>query len=336
MTLLNLTDQFKYVKILCIGDAMLDNFIYGDITRISPEAPVPIFNYKRKSRMLGGAGNVVANCASLGCTVFSVCCVGNDEAGHYVRDQLEKLTDDAIYFQYNGIPTTEKTRIIAGKNHVLRIDSEKIVDIDIFADSSVQNRLWEFMQKCDIITLSDYKKGVLTVPNCKKILEMAHAAGKRVIVDPKGNDYSKYSGATIVKPNLKELCLATGIECDPASHDFEEKLLEAAGMLFDRFEMEILIITLGENGMALVSSAEPRTLVRISTEAKEVYDVSGAGDTCLAVLSASMAAGASAQDAMRLANIAAGITVAKLGTATVSLEELKNAVQSSMKKVSRV
>ena len=325
MLLSSIVDQFTRVKILCIGDVMLDHFIYGDINRISPEAPVPVFNYRREVKMLGGAGNVVANCAALGCTVFSVCSIGNDEAGNYVRNQLAALTADAVYLHHESIPTIEKTRIIAGNNHVVRIDSEKVFDMDIFTDPSMEQRLAALIERCDIILLSDYLKGVLATVNCRRIITLARSLGKKVIIDPKGSDYSKYSGATLVKPNLKELRLATGMECDPASEDFEHKLLEAASALFDSFGIENLIITLSENGMAYVSSEEPNKLLRISTEAKEVYDVSGAGDTCLSVLGASMAVGARVQDAMKIANTAAGIVVAKLGTATVHPDELKRA-----------
>ena len=325
MLLSSIVDQFKDVKILCIGDVMLDHFIYGEINRISPEAPVPVFNYKRETKMLGGAGNVIANCASLGCTVFSICSIGSDEAGNYVRAQLEKLTADREYLYQEGIPTIEKTRIIAGNNHVIRIDSEKAFHIDFFDNSTMELRLTEFIERCDVILLSDYLKGVLATHNCQKIIKIAQKLRKKVIIDPKGTDYSKYAGATLVKPNLKELRLATGIECDPCSADFEQKLLKAAAILFDSFNIENLIITLSENGMAFVSSNEPHKLLRISTEAREVYDVSGAGDTCLSVLGACLAAGAECKDAMKLANAAAGIVVAKLGTATVQPEELKNA-----------
>lgn len=325
MLLSSIVDKFKGVKILCIGDVMLDHFLYGDIKRISPEAPVPVFNYKRETKMLGGAGNVVANCAALGCEVYSVCQVGNDEAGRYVSSRLKELSAEVEYLYWQGIPTIEKTRVIAGNNHVVRIDSEKTFDFDLFSDSGMERRLAALIERCDVILLSDYLKGVLAPHNCRRIIELARKLGKKVVIDPKGSDYSKYSGATLVKPNLKELHLATGMECDPSSSDFEQQLLRAAAVLFDSFGIENLIITLSENGMAFVSSQEPGELLRISTEAKEVFDVSGAGDTCLSVLGASIAAGARIQDAMKLANTAAGIVVGKLGTATVRAEELKNA-----------
>ena len=325
MLLSSIVDKFKEITVLCIGDVMLDHFMYGDIKRISPEAPVPVFDYKKETKMLGGAGNVVANCAALGCKVYSVCHIGSDVPGRYVHSRLAELAAEVECLYHQGIPTIEKKRIIAGNNHVLRVDSEKIFNIDLYSDPDIAHRLTTLIERCDVILLSDYLKGMLSTANCQRIIKMARKRGKTVIVDPKGNDYSKYSGATLVKPNLKELRLATGMDCDPSAEDFEEKLLEAASRLFDNFGIENLIITLSENGMAYVSAKEPRKLLRIATEAKEVFDVSGAGDTCLSVLGASIAAGARIQDAMKLANLAAGIVVGKLGTATVCPEELKNA-----------
>lgn len=323
MLLSSRIDQFDQAHILCIGDVMLDHFIYGKIDRISPEAPVPVFNSQRETKMLGGAGNVVANCAALGCQVSVICAVGDDEAGVFVRRSLEEITEHTFFLTPAGVPTIEKTRIIAGNNHVIRIDAERTFSIDVFADPAAEEELERRMKEADVILLSDYLKGLLAPENCRRIIALARSLGKKVIIDPKGRDYSKYAGAFLVKPNLKELSLATGIVCRPDSKDFEVDLLRAANLLFSRFGMENLIITLSENGMAFVSSDHPDTLLHISTEGREVCDVSGAGDTCLSVLGASLAAGADVKDAMKLANIAAGIVVGKLGTATVTASELK-------------
>ncbi|HJD96931.1 bifunctional heptose 7-phosphate kinase/heptose 1-phosphate adenyltransferase [Mailhella massiliensis] len=326
MMLSSYIDLFPQVNILCIGDMMLDHFVYGDINRISPEAPVPVFNSLGEKKMLGGAGNVVANCAALGCRVNAVCVLGEDEAGRFVRETLGRLADRTLFLHSRGVPTIEKTRIIAGNNHIIRIDSEKKFSIDLFADPQTEQTLETLMAQADVILLSDYLKGVLAPENCRRIISLARENGKKVLVDPKGNDYARYAGAFLVKPNLKELSLATGITCRPEAEDFEDELLRAAGMLFSKFHMENLIITLSEHGMAFVSSAKPDTLLHISTEGKEVCDVSGAGDTCLSVLGAALAAGAEVKDAMKLANTAAGIVVGKVGTATVTGAELKSAL----------
>lgn len=319
-------DKFPQVKILCIGDIMLDRFVYGSVNRISPEAPVPVFNFLSEKKMLGGVGNVIANCASLGCHIDAVCVIGEDKEGHFVSETLGSIAEHTLLFQSHGAPTIEKTRIIAGNNHLLRVDSEKTFTLDLFADMEAAQALEEFIAQADIILLSDYLKGVLVPENCRRIISLAQKKGKKVLIDPKGSDYTKYAGAFLIKPNLKELSLATGVTCHPEAENFEDEFLRAAGMLFSKFHMENLIVTMSEYGMAFVSSAQPGTVLHIPTEGKEVCDVSGAGDTCLSVLGAALAAGAGVKDSMKLANKAAGIVVGKLGTATVTAKELKRAI----------
>lgn len=326
MMLSSRIDLFSQVNILCIGDMMLDHFVYGSIDRISPEAPVPVFNARGEKKMLGGAGNVVANCAALGCRVNAVCAIGNDEAGHFVLDALSSMTHHTLVLPAHDIPTIEKTRIIAGNNHIIRIDSEKTFSINFFDEPDMAHKLEQLMRQADIILLSDYLKGVLSPENCRSIIRLARSLDKKVLVDPKGQNYAKYADAFLVKPNLKELSLATGINCHPQTEHFDDELLRAANMLFSQFHMENLIITLSEHGMAFVSSSSPDRILHISTEGREVCDVSGAGDTCLSVLGAALATGAEVKDAMKLANTAAGIVVAKVGTATVTAKELKNAL----------
>lgn len=326
MLLSSLIDAFGQAGVLCIGDVMLDHFVYGTIDRISPEAPVPVFSYGSETRMLGGAGNIMANCAALGCRVAAVCALGRDAAGAQVRSLLENFADDMLVVERPGVPTVEKTRIIAGSNHIIRIDSEKKMDVDLFADPVMERKLADLMERCDVVLLSDYLKGMLAPENCRRIIDMARTLGKKVIVDPKGSDYSRYAGATLMKPNLKEFSQVTGMEFSPESDDFESRLLLGAGVLFERYGVENLIVTLSEYGMAYVSSQNPGEMLHISTEAREVCDVSGAGDTSLAVLGVSLASGADIRDAMKLANIAAGIVVGKVGTARVLPEELKDSL----------
>ena len=326
MLLSSLVDRFSQTRVLCIGDVMLDHFVYGTIDRISPEAPVPVFNYGREANMLGGAGNVMANCAALGSRVSAVCALGCDEAGRHVRSLLEGFADDMLIVEEKNAPTVEKTRIIAGGNHILRIDSEKNVAVNLFADAGVEARLADLMERCDVVLLSDYRKGMLSPENCRRILALACETGRSVIVDPKGSDYSRYAGATLIKPNLKEFSQVTGMEFSPESADFESRLIRGAALMFERYAVENIIVTLSEYGMAYMSSAHPGDILHISTEAREVADVSGAGDTSLAVLGVSLASGADIQDAMKLANIAAGIVVGKVGTARVLPEELKESL----------
>lgn len=326
MLLSTIVKSYKDIKVLCIGDVMLDHFLYGKVDRISPEAPVPVFNFRSEKSMLGGAGNVVANLNSLGCSADLICFIGDDGAGAQVRSLLQGVCGHALPIEVKGFPTIEKTRVIAGNSHLLRIDNERrfegVSEADAVFDAELDARIGE----ADIVLLSDYAKGMLSPGRCRRIISACRNIGRSVIIDPKGDDYMKYGGATVVKPNLKEFNQATGLACSPDEPDFEEKLREGAGRLFERCGIENLLVTLSEHGMAFVSSAQPDRIFRIPTEAREVFDVSGAGDTSLAAFGASLAAGADIQDAMKLANIASGVAVGKLGTSCVTAQEILDAL----------
>lgn len=323
MLLSTIVKAYRNVRVLCVGDVMLDHFLYGKVERISPEAPVPVFNFQSEKKMLGGAGNVVANLHTLGCTADILCFIGDDEAGKEVRRLLEQVCDHAAALVVPGFPTIEKTRVIAGNSHLLRIDTERRFCCN---DDILGPALDERVKAADIVLLSDYAKGLLSPERCQRIIAACRAAGKPVIIDPKGDDYSKYSGATVVKPNLKEFNQATGLSCHPSDPGFTDSLRRGAARLFERYGIENLLVTLSEHGMAFVSAARPDKVFQLPTEAREVFDVSGAGDTSLAAFGASLAAGADIQDAMKLANIASGVAVGKLGTSCVTAQEILDAL----------
>ncbi len=324
----NIIDLFPSIHVLCIGDVMLDHFLYGSVERISPEAPVPVFNFKHEKKMLGGAGNVVANLHSLGCTADIMCFIGNDPAGYDVKQLLNDVCDHPVAIEVDGYPTIEKTRIIAGNNHLLRIDTEKKFTDVGGAEQRFCESLEERIQMADIVLLSDYAKGLLSEQRCRAIIELCKKLGKKVLVDPKGDNYEKYRGATLIKPNLKEFTQASGISCTPDSPDFTDRFRAGALSLFENHGFDNLLVTLSEHGMAFISSSAPEEVFRIPTEAREVFDVSGAGDTSLATFGAALAAGASIREAMKLANIASGIAVGKLGTSQVSAAEIGKAIVS--------
>lgn len=324
--------NFQNVRMLIIGDVMLDEFIYGKVERISPEAPVPVIRLKSEKKMLGGAGNVALNAAALKVNTSFIGLIGNDEAGLTVNKLFEETSINKHLFKLKDYPTIIKKRYIAGNAQLLRADKEeKFPDVAGIIDR-LEKIFVKFLKKADVILLSDYNKGTLTKEVCQMIIKNANLANVLVIVDPKGQDYTKYNGAFLVKPNLKEFSEAVNIKFNPQSSDFYEQLKQASRVFFKRYQIKNLVVTLSEKGMAYFSADTPDEMVHIPTIAKEVYDVSGAGDTALAVLGASFGLNTSADTALALANIASGIAVGKLGTATVTpLEMLKEIVADKSK-----
>lgn len=319
-------DNFSNVKTLVIGDIMLDRFIYGKVERISPEAPVPVFKLSHEKTMLGGAGNVVANLVALGCKTTFIGITGNDANGAKVSGLLRQISAHSHLLQISNYPTIVKTRLIAGNNHLLRADQEEMMPIIEELLPRFKRILKQAIRNVDIVILSDYNKGLLTSVTTPMIIEICRQYGKKVIIDPKGKDYAKYTGATLVKPNLKEFSEATGQKYNPLSPNFKNEVIEGAKKIFEQFKIENLIVTLSEHGMLHISAAFPDDLQHIPTVAKEVFDVSGAGDTSLATLGAALGSNVPFKDALKLANTASGIVVGKLGTATVSADELQNAL----------
>jgi D-beta-D-heptose 7-phosphate kinase/D-beta-D-heptose 1-phosphate adenosyltransferase len=316
-------NRFPKTKVLVIGDIMLDRFIWGKVSRISPEAPVPVVlvdNNDNELFHLGGAANVANNIHSLGGHVLLCGVVGNDVNGDRIREALEGIgiPTDGI-FEEKGRQTTVKTRIFANQQQVVRIDRETIEHPGDF----IARDIWEFLSKkieeCDAVIISDYEKGLLTRRLIRPILQKAKRLKKGIMVDPKPKNFYLYKGATLITPNTKEASEASGIPITD-----ESSLRRVGRKLLKKLECEALVITRGEEGMAIF---EPHREFFVRTVAKEVYDVTGAGDTVIGTVTLGLTAGASVIDAVRLANYAAGIVVGKRGTATANREELIKAIR---------
>ncbi len=315
--------KFDTCQILVIGDLMIDEYLWGDVDRISPEAPVQVVSVVRDSSTLGGAGNVVNNLVALGARVAVAGVVGAGAGGGLLLDMFKELkVDTSGLIQDPTRPTTKKTRIIGGHQHVLRLDRETQQEI---SDDHV-TRLIQFVRdridEFDVVLVSDYGKGLLTKTLLQQVIDVTTRGKKTIIVDPKGLDFAKYASATAITPNKREAAVAAGIEIvgDPSFVAAGEKLLQ-------NIPVHQVLITCGKEGMVLFENGKDPH--RIAAEARQVFDVSGAGDTVLAVLGLGLASGASFRQAAGLANIAAGIVVGKVGTATVSKKELQMAVEPS-------
>ena len=314
--LAQLVEQLPNAKVLCIGDVMLDRFVYGSVTRISPEAPIPIIRVERESAMLGGAGNVARNATALGASVRFLSLVGDDLPGREVMEYVanDKGVEPYIQIERNR-PTTIKTRYIAGGQQLLRSDNETTATLAAPTISNLSALAAQLAPDVSAIILSDYGKGVLHGDVVAATIAAARKAVKPVIVDPKGTDYSIYRGATVVTPNRAEAQAATGIDIQS-----DEDAIAAATKIITECGIENVLLTRSQDGMTLVTSKGEAT--HLPTEAREVFDVSGAGDTVVACLASAIAGGASLSDAARIANVAAGIVVGKIGTAVVYPDEL--------------
>jgi len=314
--LAQLVEQLPNAKVLCIGDVMLDRFVYGSVTRISPEAPSPIIRVDRESARLGGAGNVARNATALGASVRFLSLVGDDLPGREVMEYVanDKGVEPYIQIERNR-PTTIKTRYIAGGQQLLRSDNETTATLAAPTISNLSALAAQLAPDVSAIILSDYGKGVLHGDVVAATIAAARKAVKPVIVDPKGTDYSIYRGATVVTPNRAEAQAATGIDIQS-----DEDAIAAATKIITECGIENVLLTRSQDGMTLVTSKGEAT--HLPTEAREVFDVSGAGDTVVACLASAIAGGASLSDAARIANVAAGIVVGKIGTAVVYPDEL--------------
>ncbi len=301
------------VRLLIVGDVMLDRYWFGDVSRISPEAPVPVVKVERCEERPGGAANVARNAAALGAQVALLSLVGKDEAGESLTRLVSDGGIDASLHVDEGVSTTVKLRVIGRQQQLLRIDFENRPSHEV-----LRAKLKEFQQRlpvCDAVVFSDYGKGGLT--HISEMIQLARAAGKIVLVDPKGDDYSAYRGATIITPNRSEMREVVGRWKDEA--DLELKATE----LRERLELGALLVTRSEEGMSLFL---PERTIHEKAVAREVFDVSGAGDTVIATLAVMAAHGADWADAIHVANVAAGIVVGKLGTAIVTRDELAAAL----------
>jgi len=312
-------DRFSAARVLVLGDVMLDRFVYGEVTRISPEAPIPVMRAQRDTVMPGGAGNVARNIAALGAKVTLVGLVGDDAAAGEMREALTMPRIDARLIVAAGTPTAEKIRFISGRQQLLRVDRENTAAPAPAVEADLAAAALAALPDADVVVISDYAKGVLTPGLLARIIAAARTAGRAVVVDPKGADYARYRGASILTPNQKEAALAAGLGCDTDAE------AEAAGRrLIGGCGIGQVLITRGAAGMSLISAAAPS--LHLAAEAREVFDVSGAGDTVVAALAVSLAAGLDLPRAVQVANAAAGIVVGKIGTAVVLPGELRAAL----------
>ena len=326
--------DFSKVKALCMGDVVLDRFVSGDVTSISREAPVPVFRWGSEKVMLGGVGNVVANLRALGVETTLIARVGCDSAGERIKELLGLVGAHHRLIESEVVPTIQKTRFVAKGHHVLKVDQDGEKAPSGEEESVVMSALDEALQHVDVVILSDYANGLLSASLARQVIALCRRAGKPVYVDPRGKDYAKYAGATLVKPNRLELELATGAELGANAPDLQERVVAAAAALLKREGISEAVVTLSEKGMVYVPGAGDGAFA-LPTRVVDVADVSGAGDTTMAVLAAARAAGASLHEAMELANVAAGIVVGKVGTVTVSAEELGGAAGRSSKVFTR-
>ncbi len=317
--------QLRNVKIMVVGDLMLDRYWWGSVDRISPEAPVPIVKLRRTSAAAGGAANVAANIAGLGGQAVLVGITGADAEGESLRNVLDEVANvDLRAIAVNSRPTTVKTRIIAHDQQVTRLDHENTEPITGADEAAVLEQVLGLIGSVDAIVVSDYAKGLLTDDILSGLIAAAGVQGKMVFVDPKGKDYSKYRGATMVTPNIHEAADACGLSID------DPGLVSSAGWrLLSELDLAASLITEGANGMTLFEANGPST--HMNAFARKVYDVTGAGDTVIATLAVAAASGNTFADSADLANIAAGIAVGQIGTAVVSGDEVLSAYSASRK-----
>jgi len=313
--------KFDKCHILVVGDLMLDEYLWGVVDRISPEAPVQVVSIKNEDYTIGGAGNVVNNIVSLGAKVSTAGVIGTGRNGRLILSKFNELgVDTAGIVQEPGRPTTQKTRIIASHQHVLRIDRETNKIISNPTLEKITRFIEDKIPDVDVVLISDYGKGLITKTLLSRLTAAAQKHKKITIADPKGLDFSKYSGVSIITPNKKEAALASEVEIAD-----ESTLLKAGNRILQNVGLDRLLITCGKDGMVLFEqNKEP---YKVSAKAQQVYDVSGAGDTVLAVFGLAIASGASFKNCVTLANTAAGIVVGKVGTATVSRQELATALE---------
>jgi len=316
-------DRFAAARILVVGDIVLDHYLWGKVSRISPEAPVPVVNVTRESMLLGGAANVVQNIHALGGLVHVCGVIGRDEAGRQILQLLQthKIPTDGLIIDQTR-PTTIKTRVIAHNQQVVRFDRETKDRIS----RDTHRRIFDYIKQriaegLDGIVLSDYCKGVVTRELVRDIVRLARKNGVIVSVDPKVSHFGIYRGITILTPNVNEASIMSKIDIDD-----EDSLLKAGALLLRRLKCAAVLITRGELGMSLFEQG--RKVTHIPTVAREVFDVTGAGDTVIGTLTLAMAAGASMVDAARISNYAAGIVVGVVGTATATPGELKQRMRS--------
>ncbi len=318
-----LDSGFGAARVLVVGDLMLDRYLWGQVGRISPEAPVPVLHLSRETETAGGAANVARNLSGLGIQVSIAGVSGDDEQRQRLLQQLsEQGADTSAVLADPSRPTTTKTRLIGNHQQMLRIDTERLAPLSTELEDRLFALIKPQLKAATVLVLSDYAKGVLFGGLCQRLIDAAREQGVPVLVDPKGRDFSRYRGANLITPNRAELAQAAGV--DPANL---EHLTAIASRMRTKLQLECLILTLGELGLLVI---EDEVQTRLPAVAREVFDVSGAGDTVIATLAAGLAAGLDPIDSAHLANLAAGVVVAKVGTAAVSLSDLEYAISNEL------
>ena len=309
-------ERLRDTRVLCIGDVMLDRYVYGDVERVSPEAPIPVLKVRDERAMLGGAGNVARNLSAIGAHVSFVSVIGEDDAGAEIVAMLGALHDvESRLVRDPSRRSTVKTRYVGMNQQMLRADRETDQALDLACQEEVIRHIRSLLGGVQVVVLSDYGKGALTSEVCRAAIEEAQDLNIPVIVDPKGRNYYQYGGASVITPNRRELAEATG---DALEDD--ASIVESARSLISQFGIASVLVTRSQHGMSVVDG--DASVTHLSAEAREVFDVSGAGDTVVSTLAAAMAAGLSLVDAAALANVAAGLVVGKVGTAVVYRDEL--------------
>jgi len=315
---MEITEKFSEVKVLIVGDIMFDRYWWGNVSRISPEAPVPVVNLDKTSLLPGGAANVAANIAGLGAKAYLVGIIGDDaEAKMFSNVLVEANISSSFLVPLKNRQTTVKTRIVAHNQHVVRIDQEDTHILSKEDEQIVLNKIETIIDEVDIVIISDYAKGLITDNLAKRLITKAKSQQKKILVDPKGKNYSKYKGATLLTPNQKEAVQATNLD------EYEKQPVENSGkILLENLSLEALLITRGEKGMTLFE--KNKEIVYLEALARKVFDVTGAGDTVIAALAVMLASGANFREAANIANISAGLVVEQIGTTAIALKILRN------------
>jgi rfaE bifunctional protein kinase chain/domain len=310
---MSLRDAIRRARVLVVGDVMLDRYWFGDVSRISPEAPVPVVHVTRNEDRIGGAGNVARNAAALGAQVTLLSVAGRDEAGQALRGLLDAESFKVLLHEDPAFSTITKLRVIGRQQQLLRVDFETQPGHEVLA--AKLEAYGQLLADCDVVILSDYGKGGLT--HVTRMIELARAANKPILIDPKGDDWARYAGASVITPNRGEFREVAG------SWKSEAELADKAAAVRARFQLDALLVTRSEEGMSLFDATGAH---HEATHAQEVFDVSGAGDTVIAAFAVALAAGVGGIEAVRLANRAAGIVVGKFGTAVATADEVFGSV----------
>jgi D-beta-D-heptose 7-phosphate kinase/D-beta-D-heptose 1-phosphate adenosyltransferase len=313
---MNILDQFDKVKVLVVGDVMLDRYWWGSVKRISPEAPVPVVELQNSTFAPGGASNVAANIAGLGATAFLVGVTGDDQDANSLAELLDERGVDAKYLvRISDRPTSVKTRVIAHSQQVVRVDQETTTEFSDEDHEHIWASISEALPDSDIVVISDYAKGMLSPSLLWRLIDTAGGQGKLVLIDPKGKNYSRYAGASLITPNRREAAEACNLD-----EDIPEMVDIAGEQLLRELDLAMVLITQGEDGMTLFQ--RDKQPVHLTTAAKEIYDVTGAGDTVIACLAVALASGLDRVRAARVANVAAGRVVEQVGTTAITRDML--------------